>query len=207
MSPNPSNYSRWRPHPWHGLSVGPEPPGLVSAYIEITPFSLIKYEIDKVSGYLRIDRPQRTSSIPPTVYGFIPRTYCGLRVGRLSPGADDGDGDPMDICVFSERQIDRAEILLDAQVIGGFQMIDGGKADDKIIAVLDNDGLWGGIRDVNDMPHTLIERLEHYFLTYKLSPDAENRVHINRLYGPQHAQRVVQAAIEDYQETFGNGEH
>ncbi|MGZ8444917.1 MAG: inorganic diphosphatase, partial [Candidatus Binatia bacterium] len=68
--------SQFRPHPWHGLPAGPEPPELLNAYIEITPFDLMKYEIDKVSGYLRVDRPQRTSAQPPTLYGFIPRTYC-----------------------------------------------------------------------------------------------------------------------------------
>src|SRR6266545_1475199 len=122
MSDNHSHYYRWRPHPWHGLEIGPEPPALVSAYIEMTPYDSVKYEVDKVTGYLCIDRPQVTSSTPPTLYGFIPRTYCGQRVGSLAPGAQFGDGDPMDICVISERPVDRAEILLTAHVIGGLQM-------------------------------------------------------------------------------------
>src|SRR5688500_19605993 len=71
--------SQFRPHPWHGLTIGPEPPGLLYAYIEITPYDLIKYEVDKDSGYLRVDRPQRGSSQPPALYGFIPRTYCADR--------------------------------------------------------------------------------------------------------------------------------
>src|SRR5688500_20363085 len=94
--------NRFRPHPWHGLAVGPEPPGLLNAYIEITPFDLIKYEVDKHSGYLRVDRPQRGSSQPPALYGFIPRTYCDHEVHRLSPTSTRGDGDPLDICVLSE---------------------------------------------------------------------------------------------------------
>src|SRR5512133_3962693 len=85
---------RWRPHPWHGLELGPDPPDVVHAFIEITPFDVIKYEVDKTTGYLRVDRPQRSSSLPPTLYGFIPRTYCGGRVGALSTAVKKGDGDP-----------------------------------------------------------------------------------------------------------------
>src|SRR3954468_13670019 len=110
----PQPFFRWRPHPWHGLEAGPRSPEVVSAYIEITPFDSIKYEIDKATGYLRADRPQRTSSLPPALYGFIPRTYSGRRVASLSPGVERGDGDPLDICVFSERPINRAEVLLNA---------------------------------------------------------------------------------------------
>jgi inorganic pyrophosphatase len=114
--------SPFRPHPWHGLAVGPEPPDLLNAFIEITPFDLMKYEVDKASGYLRIDRPQRSSSQPPSLYGFVPRTYCHERVRRLAPTATRGDGDPLDICVLSERAIARNEILVRARVIGGLQM-------------------------------------------------------------------------------------
>ena len=83
---------RFRPHPWHGLEVGPAPPEILNAYIEITPFDLMKYEVDKVSGYLRVDRPQRSSAQHPTLYGFVPRTYCGERVRALAPEATRGDG-------------------------------------------------------------------------------------------------------------------
>lgn len=98
-------FYRWRPHPWHGLEIGPQPPNIVHAYIEITPFDSIKYEIDKITGYLRVDRPQRTSSLPPTLYGLIPRTYCGNKVAALSEYTDVADHDPLDICVISERPI------------------------------------------------------------------------------------------------------
>jgi inorganic pyrophosphatase len=157
--------SRFRPHPWHGLAVGPEPPALLTAYIEITPFDLIKYEVDKHSGYLRVDRPQRGSSQPPALYGFIPRTYCDHEVHRLSPTSTRGDGDPLDICVLSERPITRNEILIRARVVGGLQMVDDGDADDKIIAVLDNDYVYGTARDIADLPKVLVERLQHYFAT------------------------------------------
>ena len=199
----PPPYYRWRPHPWHGLAVGPKPPKLVYAYIEITPFDLIKYEVDKVTGYLRVDRPQRTSSQPPTLYGFVPRTYCGRRVGALAPNAKGGDGDPLDICVFSERQINRSEVILSVKVVGGLQGIDGGEADDKIIAVLENDNVWGGVEDVSELPEVLVERLRHYFSTYKLVPGEKSRMVIKETYNHQHALEVVEAAMEDYNEEYG----
>jgi inorganic pyrophosphatase len=169
----------------------------------MTPFDSVKYEVDKATGYLCVDRPQLTSSTPPTLYGFIPRTYCGRRVGALAPDAQFGDGDPMDICVISERAVERAEIILTAQVIGGLQMIDTGLADDKIIAVLQKDPIWGSLHDISELPVALVERLRHYFLTYKLIPGSEAHVHIDLVYGYEHASKVIQAAIEDYQETFG----
>jgi inorganic pyrophosphatase len=199
--PNP--FYRWRPHPWHGLDVGPDPPRVVHAFIEITPFDLIKYEVDKTTGYLRVDRPQRSSSLPPSLYGFIPRTYCAGRVGSLASSAKRGDGDPLDICVLSERPITRSEVILDARVIGGIHMIDHGEADDKIIAVLKNDTYWEKIHDIVDLPPVLIERLRHYFATYKLVPGTEAHVSIERVYGSDHAYKVVEAAIEDYDEHFG----
>jgi inorganic pyrophosphatase len=175
----------------------------VHAYIEITPFDSVKYEVDKVTGYLRVDRPQLTSSTPPTLYGFIPRTFCGPRVGGLAPGAQGGDGDPMDICVISERQIERAEVILNARVIGGLQMIDGGQADDKIIAVLQKDPFWGSINDITELPEAMVDRLRHYFLTYKLTPGARADVRIVQNYGREYALRVVQASIDDYVDAFG----
>ncbi|MGY6629816.1 MAG: inorganic pyrophosphatase [Wenzhouxiangella sp.] len=202
--PFPQPFYRWRPHPWHGLETGRKPPGLVHAYIEITPFDTVKYEIDKKTGYLLVDRPQRTSSQPPTLYGFIPRTFCGTRVGKLMPQAKKGDGDPLDICVFSERPISRSEVLLNARVIGGLQMVDNGEADDKIVAVLENDSLWGDVDDVSQLPSNLIERLRHYFLTYKLLPGETSDISIDEIYGREHALEVVDASIADYHDEFGD---
>ncbi|MGH7561069.1 MAG: inorganic pyrophosphatase [Gemmatimonadales bacterium] len=194
--------SRFRPHPWHGLETGPAPPELLTAFIEITPFDLAKYEVDKQSGYLRVDRPQRGSSHPPALYGFIPRTYCGRRTQRLSPRSIRGDGDPLDICVLSERPITHGEVLVTARVVGGLQMVDHREADDKIIAVLHNDYVWGGARNIRDLPAVLVERLQHYFLTYKLVPHEPPQARIHRVYGRAHALRVVRAAIADYTEGF-----
>jgi inorganic pyrophosphatase len=198
----PVAVKHFRPHPWHGLEVGPEPPAVLNGYIEITPFDLMKYEVDKVSGYLRVDRPQRSSAQHPTLYGFVPRTYCGDRVSKLAPGANRGDGDPLDICVLSERAITRNEIIVRARVIGGLQMVDRGEADDKIISVLDNDYVYGEARDLKDIPHVLIERLQHYFLTYRLVPGEKPQVDIAKVYGRAHAMKVVQAAMDDYVDTF-----
>jgi inorganic pyrophosphatase len=196
--------NRYRPHPWLGLAVGPEPPGLLNAFIEITPFDLMKYEVDKHSGYLRIDRPQRTSSQPPALYGFIPRTYCDEEVRRLSPTSVRGDGDPLDICVLSERPITRNEIIVRARVVGGLQMVDAGDADDKIIAVLDNDYVYGGAREITDLPSVLVERLQHYFSTYKIVPGRPNAVTIHQVYGRLHALAVVEAAMRDYDASYGD---
>lgn len=201
----PRPFYRWRPHPWHGLEVGPQPPELIHAYIELTPFDSVKFEIDKATGYLRVDRPQRTSSQPPALYGFIPRTYCGDRVEALSPISSKGDGDPLDVCVLSERTIDRSEIIVTARVVGGLQMVDHGEADDKIIAVLQNDLLWGAAKDIGDIPDVLIERLRHYFMTYKQLPseDAVNDVEITQIYGAEHAKRVLTASMADYDDAYG----
>lgn len=193
-------FAQSRPHPWHGLDIGPDAPKTVRAYIEMTPFDLVKYEIDKETGYLSLDRPLRASSQLPALYGFIPRTYCGDRVGGLMEGSTEGDGDPLDICVFSERAVTRAEIILNARVIGGVPMLDDGEADDKIIAVLEKDGAWGDITDISEFPKILVERVQHYFLTYKQIPGKANTVHIGEAYGRTHAETVIKASMADYTE-------
>jgi len=201
----PKPFYRWRPHPWHGLEIGPNPPHLVYAYIELTPDDTVKYEVDKVTGYLHLDRPQRTSSQPPALYGFIPRTYCGRRVGALSPSAVRGDGDPLDICVVTERPVHRSEFFLNARVVGGLQVLDNEEADDKIIAVLENDHFWGHIQDISELPEKLIERLRHYFLTYKLVPGEEVQMKIEKDIHVDEAVKIVEAAIADYEEEFLGG--
>lgn len=202
----PSPFYRWRPHPWHGLDVGPNPPSVVHAYIEITPMDLVKYELDKTTGWLRVDRPQASSSLPPTLYGLIPRTYCDRRVAKLMKGAKGGDNDPLDICVVSERPINRSEVILNARIVGGLPMNDGGEADDKIIAVLDNDPVLANITDISHLPDPLVDRLRHYFLTYKYVPGEEqSKVSIDSVYGREQAEKVIRAAIEDYDEAYGAG--
>jgi len=199
----PSPFYRWRPHPWHGLEIGLNPPDLVYAYIEMTPFDHIKYEVDKTTGYLHVDRPQRTSSLSPSLYGFILRTYCGENVRSLSPEAIRGDGDPLDICVISERPINRSEIFLNAVVVGVLQMLDNMEADDKIIAVLENDHIYGHIRTIEELPGAIVERLKHYFSTYKMIKDLKPGIKIIDTFGASKAKEIVNAAIEDYRLTFG----
>ena len=199
----PAPFYRWRPHPWHGLEVGPNPPDLVYAFIEMTAFDHIKYEVDKETGYLFVDRPQRTSSLTPSLYGFIPRTYCDKNVRELSKQAKRGDGDPLDICVISERPINRSEIFLNAVVVGVIQLLDHGEADDKIIAVLENDHIYGDIRDIKDLPEVIVERLKHYFLTYKMVEGKDPGIEIIGVSGPNKAKKIVTAAIKDYQNAFG----
>ncbi|OSM00202.1 putative inorganic pyrophosphatase [Magnetofaba australis IT-1] len=160
--------------------------------------------MDKATGYLLVDRPHRSSSQPPALYGFVPRTYCGDRVRSLSPDSTKGDGDPLDICVISERPISKSEVILNSRVVGGIQMIDHGEADDKIIAVLANDNVWGSCRDLKDVPEVMVERLRHYFHTYKMIPgEDENRVSVDVVYDADHAKKVVRASMEDYIDMYG----
>ncbi|MBM4391692.1 MAG: inorganic pyrophosphatase [Deltaproteobacteria bacterium] len=193
------SHSAFRPHPWHGLTPGDRAPEVVTAYIEITPSSPVKYEVDKASGFLVVDRPQRFSALPPTLYGFVPQTYCGAKIAALA-GAERGDGDPLDICVVSERPIDRSDIILRARVIGGFLMLDKGEADDKIVAVLVDDPVFG---EVTALPPALMARLRHYFETYKLEP-GKNPVRIDSEYGAERAYEVVRAAMRDYADSFSS---
>lgn len=164
---------------------------------------MVKYELDKDSGLLQVDRVQQTSSSPPSLYGLIPGTYCGERVAALSPTADRADGDPLDICVLSEQPIDKADIVLKARVVGGLRMIDDGEADDKIIAVLDNDPFWAEVSDLSQLPPNVIDRLDHYFRTYKQLID-DFSVTIEARYGREEAHAVVLASIEDYRTLFGD---
>ena len=195
-------YYRWRPHPWHGLGPGPSPPSVVSVFVEITPFDLVKYEIDKATGYLRVDRAQKTSSLPPAIYGFIPQTYAGASVAALMPGSKSGDHDPLDICVLSERPMTRAEVIVHAQVVGGLPMLDRGEADDKIVAILRGDPVFGGITEIDQVPPALMDRLIHYFSTYKLFRSGSHDVTVGAPYDRKHAEAVISAAMADYDEKF-----
>ncbi len=196
------SFSQWRPHPWHGLDVGAEPPRRLQAYIEITPFDTVKFEVDKKSGYLRVDRSIRSSSQHPALYGFVPRTLCADRVCALMDGAERGDGDPLDICVISERPISRIEILVNARVVGGLPMCDHGEADDKIIAVIEDDPLWSKVEDISEMPEAIIDRMMHYFLTYKFCPGEVQNVSIGEPYGFEHATKVIEASMADYKDAY-----
>jgi inorganic pyrophosphatase len=201
-----SDFNRWRRHPWHGLQIREDGAAedIVQVYIEMTPDDVVKYELDKSSGFLKVDRPQRTTSSPPALYGFIPKTYCAEEVAKRCPQADIADGDPLDICVFSERHITRTDIILKARVVGGIQMIDGGEADDKIVAVLEGDNIWGNVHDIADLPAIKTERLQHYFSTYKMIPGKETGIKVDFVYGREEAIKVIAASEQDYQNHFGH---
>lgn len=197
-------------HPWHGVSPGEKAPEVCNCYIEMVPTDAVKYEVDKATGILKLDRPQRYSNQPPSLYGFIPRTFCDTRVGercseRVGRKGIIGDGDPMDICVLTEKPINHGAILVEAIPIGGLRMIDGNQADDKIIAVLKGDSVYGSWHSIKDVPQSLIDRLRHYFLTYKAMPDAPTPpVEIAEVYDHEEARETIRKSVEDYRAKFGH---
>jgi inorganic pyrophosphatase len=196
-------------HPWHGVAPGEKAPETVSAYIEIVPTDAVKYELDKQSGHLRVDRPQRFSSMCPSLYGFIPQTFCGDHVAdlcaeRTGRTGIKGDADPMDICVLTEKTFAQGNFFVQANPIGGLRMIDGEQADDKIISVLQADLAYGHVKDIADCPAALVDRLKHYFLSYKQLPgEAPRRVEIVDVYDRKEALDVITRSLSDYQKQFG----
>ena len=200
--------NKFKSHPWHGISIGENVPQVVTAFIEIVPTDTVKYEIDKETGYLKIDRPQKFSNVVPTLYGFIPQTYCDAKVAEyaaLKSGKHvvKGDGDPLDICVLSEKTITHGDIILQAIPIGGFRLIDKGEADDKIIAIMKGDEVFEGWKDISDCTEAVIDRLKHYFLTYKNIPGAEKPTcEITHIYGREEAYEVIRRSQEDYKNKF-----
>jgi inorganic pyrophosphatase len=192
-------------HPWHGIPIGEKVPQEVTVFIEIVPRDTVKYEVDKETGYLKIDRPQQYSNVVPANYGFIPQTYCGENIAKLATKnsgkqVELGDGDPLDILVLSEHHIPRGDIILKAKPIGGFCLIDGGEADDKIIATLVGDKIYENFNDISDLPEAIVNRLQHYFLTYKSLPSEPNVCEIAYIYGREQAFEVIGEAIKDYEE-------
>jgi inorganic pyrophosphatase len=199
-------------HPWHGVTLGENAPNEVKAYIEINPSDQIKYEIDKPSGHIFIDRPQKYSNIVPALYGFVPQTYCDTLVADYCmkhSGKTNivGDADPLDIIVLSERIIDRGDILVDCIPVGGFRMIDGGEADDKIIAVLKDDQAYGKMKNIEEIPSLVLDRVKHFFLTYKSNPNSDGsdkKVEITHTYGREEALEIIKLSNQDYLNKYGD---
>ena len=149
----------FRPHPWHGVSIGDQAQEVVTALQLCLPHAKRK--------------------------GVV------------------GDGDPLDICVLTEKTIPHSDILLTALPIGGLIMADGGEADDKIIAVMKDDATYGGYTDINQFPLALLDRLQHYFLTYKSAPGStHHKVEIASMYGREEALKVIRTSHVDYQAKF-----
>lgn len=204
-----SNQDRhYRAHPWHGVFIGQKAPDEVCSFIEIVPTDTIKYELDKDTGLLRVDRPQRFSNICPALYGLIPQTYCGERIAKFCMEKSEktgikGDQDPLDILVLCETNLSKGNVLVDAIPIGGFRMLDGNEADDKIVAVLKGDFYYGKYRDISECSESTIQRLKHYFLTYKQSPDNPTLVcEITQVYGREEAHKVIKLSQEDYRDLY-----
>ena len=197
----------FQPHPWHGVEIGPDAPEVITAFIEVVPTDAVKYEIDKTSGLLRVDRPQKYSNICPAPYGMVPRTYCGERVAAYSSEKSGqtvtGDLDPLDICVLTTAHVANS-VLMSVRPIGGLRMLDGGEADDKILAVLEGDAAYGAVRDIDQIPAAVIDRLRHYFLTYKQDPNGGPvPCEITHVYGREEAHEVIRRSQADYEEKYG----
>jgi inorganic pyrophosphatase len=196
-----------RLHPWHGLTLGDKAPEILNCYIEVVPTDTVKYELDKATGILKVDRPQKYSSLCPTLYGLLPQTYAGELVAeycsqKTGMKGITGDGDPLDICVLTEKVIPRGDIMLCARPIGGFRLIDKGQADDKIISVLVDDLVYGKLEDIHECPEKLIERLRHYFLTYKDFPKDEHSIQITHTYDAKEAREIIELSRKDYHNLF-----
>ena len=173
-------------HPWHGAHYGKKSPQIVNALIEISQGSRAKYEIDKTTGLLILDRVIYSSFHYPVNYGFIPQT-----LGE--------DGDPLDILVMCSESI-RPLCLVEATVIGNMQMIDNGEKDDKIIAVATNDPTVNHFKDVNDLPKHFKTVLKNYFENYKVLEDKV--VLIDEFQDKEAAYEIIEKSIVFYNETF-----
>jgi inorganic pyrophosphatase len=198
----------FKPHPWHGISPGDKAPSVLQCFVEVVPSDTVKYEIDKISGYLKLDRPQKFSSICPALYGFVPQTLCADRTAEFSSRkigrTVEGDGDPLDICILTDRPIHHGNLLVECIPVGGLRMVDQNEADDKIIAVLKDDAAYGSLTDIQQVAAPVLDRLRHYFLTYKQAPDAAAPTcEITHVYGRDEAREVIACSLADYKERFG----
>ncbi|MGL4956040.1 MAG: inorganic pyrophosphatase [Bacteroidales bacterium] len=198
---------RYKSHPWHGVHLGDDAPEIVTTFVEVVPSDTVKYEVDKLSGYLSLDRPQKFSNVAPTLYGFLPQTYSGELVAEFcceKTGRTDirGDGDPVDICVLTEKDITHGDLLVRARPIGGIRMLDNGEADDKLIAVLYGDAVFGDYQNITDCPKGILDRLRHYFLTYKDIPGEKRNCEITHIFGIEEAGEIIRRAMQDYRNKF-----
>ena len=173
-------------HPWHNVSPGEVLPSIVNAIIEIPKGSKAKYEIDKESGLIKLDRVLFSSVMYPANYGFIPQTYCD-------------DNDPLDILVLYSVDVYPMSII-EAKVIGVMHMVDNGEQDDKIIAVAKNDMSVNYIEELEDLPPHTMKEVVRFFQDYKSLED--KNVTIERLLGKHYAYKVIEESMKLYQSTF-----
>lgn len=203
--------NKYKAHPWHGIDPYTPKQGVFQCFVEIVPSDQLKYEIDKASGYLRVDRPQLYSNVVPVLYGFIPQTLCDREVGEVcmkqtGKTGIGGDQDPLDVCIITGKNIMHGDILVRARPLGGLLMIDREEADDKIICVMEGDELYEDVYELTDLPEALVRKIRHYFLTYKDMPGTtEPQVEIAQVYGREHALSVIEASLNDYRKRFHEG--
>lgn len=195
----------YRAHPWHGPSLGEKAPEVVNCYVEIAPLSTLKFEMDKETGMLKVDRPHKYSSLCPCLYGFLPRTYAGSRVAEFTSQKTglsniSGDADAIDICILSDNVFMNGDIIVKARPIGGFRILDTNEADDKIIAVLEGDLVFDGIKDIHECPEKILDQLRHFFLTYKDIPEKgkQGKIQLTHIYGREEAYEVIRRGYQDY---------
>jgi len=176
-------------HPWHGASIGDEAPEIVNAFIEITRGSKAKFEIDKKSGCIKLDRMLHSSVHYPINYGFIPRTYAD-------------DNDPLDILVACQADLPPG-ILCEARIIGMMEMIDRGEVDHKLIAVANEDPFYDDVKELKDLNPHLLKEIHDFFSTYKrLELKPGDTVVVNDFIGKNDAIAVLKHCIEQYKEEF-----
>src|SRR3954453_6662590 len=174
-------------HPWHGVTPGDQAPRIVNAVIEIPQGSRAKYEIDKETGLLKLDRVIYSSFYYPCNYGFIPQTYGD-------------DKDPLDILVITTLPV-QALCLMEAKVVGVMQMVDSGDADDKIIAVAAKDPGVNHYNNIEELPKHFFDELRHFFEEYK---KLENKaVKVEEFQDKTMALKVIENAIAFYKQEFG----
>ena len=171
---------------WHDMDPSQITPSDFSAVIEIPKGSKCKYELDKASGLLKLDRILYTSTHYPANYGFIPRTFAD-------------DGDPLDVLVLCSEAI-YPLTLMRVYPIGVMRMMDGGKMDDKIIAVPFSDPTYLGITSIDELPPHIFDEIMHFFSVYKQLENKETDV--RSLFGKGKAEEIIKEAIECYQKTF-----
>lgn len=178
-------------NPWHAVPVGNKAPDIVNGIIEIPSSSRAKYELDKDSGLLKLDRVLYSAVYYPANYGFIPRTYCD-------------DKDPLDILVLCK--IDVVPLcLVPAKVIGVMRMLDGGELDDKIIAVAENDMSVNHYNDVSELPEHFLREMKNFFEDYKKLEHKE--VKVEEFQNAAVAKEIVLKAMQDYRELVKDARH